>query len=293
MSKTTYFAEKHIFDTRSDKNIIEIKSGDGKTLTIDGATLTNATITDADITGSVSAGGSTTQLQYNNAGTLSGISTITYANGALNSTVPIKLDSTGYISFKGSINPDYYIDDQDTTWIDIESEPHARSSGTNAPSYAAWNGGNLYAYEFPGSGALKELFYSIHVPHMYNAVDNLGVYFHAHVVTNATVFTGTCKINFEYTYAGPNGEAFPATQTISATTTFTTQYQHRIVEIPSPVLAGQLEVDGVIDVRCYRDPGDVADTFTGSVFVLFLDSHINVNKIGTKFRNKATGSFYI
>ena len=76
------------------------------------------------------------------------------------------------------------------------------------------------------------------------------------------------------------------------TTAHGAQYVHMITEIAAPVLAGTLEVDGVLQLHVYRDGAAGADTSTTSAFLLFIDAHIQVSKFATKNRNKAGGSFY-
>jgi len=277
MSKTTYYAETHIFDSRADVSVINIVAGDGKTLNIGGTT----------------PGGSDTEIQFNNAGTLDGISSLTYATNQLSMTEPISLNNTldlgasGKINFTGGTQADFSIEDTGSGWVDITSEP-VGGKGANAPTWATWYG-NLSAFEFP-SNSLKELFYSIHIPHNYDKVDDEGIFFHIHLTTDNAAPTGNHEIYFEYSY-GNSDAVFSVPTTVSVVDTISTQYLHRITEIPTAVLAGALEVDGVVNLRVYRD-GTGSDTANYSVFVLFLDSHIKINKYSTLNRNKATGSFY-
>ncbi len=200
------------------------------------------------------------------------------------------------ITFPGN-QPDFQVDGSSNTdtWQDIPATLNARATGSNAPSYTCWNplgSNNMYAYEFVGSGAShREVWYEVHIPHGYAA--GTGIYFHVHIVNNAANPTGNVKFTFDYTYAS-SGNAFNSTTSqTSVTAAIGAQYTHQIIEIATPVLAGSLEVDGVVLVKLTRDPTDVADTFTGSVWVMYADCHININKFSTKYRNKATtGSFY-
>jgi hypothetical protein len=69
----------------------------------------------------------------------------------------------------------------------------------------------------------------------------------------------------------------------------TTQYMHNIAEVQiaatSPnanqLDADDIEVDGVILVRCYRDRGDIADTCNQSVFLHFVDIHYQTDRTAT------------
>lgn len=46
-----------------------------------------------------------------------------------------------------------------------------------------------------------------------------------------------------------------------------------------------IETDGVILVRLYRDPADAADTLDQAPFVHYCDIHYQTTGIGTKQRN--------
>lgn len=201
----------------------------------------------------------------------------------------LQVDATK-INFKAGQQSDFSIEDTDG-WKDLHSPIIVTGSGTNDPTISQITGlTGMQLYTFPGSGALKQCWSSVHIPHDYSP--GTGIYFHAHVLTDATVLTGNYKLFFDYTYASSNG-VFSAVQTVSIVDNFTSSLQHKITEIATPVLAGQLEIDGVVLIRCYRDPSNIDDNFAGDVHLLFIDSHIQVSKFSSKYRNKnTTGSFY-
>lgn len=237
----------------------------------------------------VSAGGSDTEIQFNNAGTLDGIPEFTFVASELVVNVPLNVRDG--LKFKASTAPDYTVDDQ-SMWIDLPSNPTVRGSGQLDPDFGTFQG-NLATYVFD-VGAPKELFYTVHIPHEYDKENDLGLYFHVHTSTDVASPTGSFELYFEYIYALSDG-TFSTTQTVSKVASFTSQYQHLIVEIDNPVLGGgAIEVDSLVYVRVYRDSTQGNnDDFTGDVFIFALDTHIQVNKLGTKFRNKGTGSFYV
>lgn len=204
----------------------------------------------------------------------------------------IKLSTSSKIVFGASSNPDFSIDNsEENGWIDINMPIIITGTGSNDPTIASVTGlTRMQLYTFPGSGAMKQCWSQIHIPHNYAI--GTGIYFHAHVLTDAAVLTGNYKINFDYSYAS-SGNVFSAVQTVSVTDNFTNTLQHKITEISSPVLTANLEVDGVVMIRMWRDPSDVSDTFAGDVHLLYIDCHMNVSKFSTKYRNKlTTGSFY-
>jgi hypothetical protein len=176
-------------------------------------------------------------------------------------------------------------------WTDLPVNLTVRGSGSNNPAWSVFRN-NLYAYEFVGTpdGSLKEIWGEIHVPHSHAV--GTGIYFHVHWAPNSASPSGNIKFNFEYTYAN-SGSVYPASSVVSVVQAMPAQYTHTITEIASPVLAGRLEVDGLVLVRLYRDPADAQDTSTDSAFIFNVDCHMNVNKWGTKYRNKDIGgSFY-
>lgn len=209
-------------------------------------------------------------------------------SGTKTFTGPILANSR--VQFVGSTSPDMTIDSATGYgWIDIPAPVQVRGSGANNPSFTAYNG-NFYAYELPGSGAFREVWSEIHIPH--DILPGTGVYFHTHITNgSAGGTTGTVYMQYEYIYATSTG-TFSATSTVGSTTTFSAANQHRISETASSYLAGSTEVDGVILLRVFRDPANVLDTFPGSVWLLFVDCHVNVSKFSTKNRNNSGGSFY-
>jgi len=205
--------------------------------------------------------------------------------------VSIGKTNVGKIQFTGSTEPDYAIDENDFGWIDVNMQPIAKGSGSNDPTFTTLTGMSaIQLYTFPGSGNMKQLWSQIHIPHDYRPES--GIYLHAHITSDDPAPSGNFKLNFEYTYAS-NGGVFPPVQTVSVISSFSAVLQHKIVEIETPILAGVMEIDGIVMIRFYRDPNDAQDTFAGDVHLIFVDCHMQVNKFSSKYRNKlATGSFY-
>lgn len=198
----------------------------------------------------------------------------------------------GKINFTASNAPDFSIGNTNG-WIDINVPITTMGSGSNDPTITSIVGlTGMQVYTFPGSGgaSMHQCWGIIHIPHDYAV--GTGIYLHAHVLTDTAVISGSYKINFDYTYASSDG-IFSAVQTVSVVDTFSAPLQHKITEIASPILTGNLEVDGVVMIRMWRDYADVQDTFTGDLHLMFIDAHCQVSKFSTKNRNKATGSFYV
>ncbi len=178
------------------------------------------------------------------------------------------------------------------------------------PDYVVYRGG-LYTYRFgtiAPNNHLHEAFIEYHIPHDY--VPGTDLYLHVHwsqttVDTGGTAgVPGVAKWYFEVSYADghgtPGGAADPFVAPITVSVTqqgSTTQYGHMIAEVQFTNNGGTggllnsntIQVDGLVLVRVYRDPGDVADTLNQDTFVHFVDIHYQSNGMATL--NKAP-NFY-
>jgi hypothetical protein len=193
----------------------------------------------------------------------------------------------------------------------IETRPAAGGGASALPDFVAYRG-NIFQYRF-GTVApdnhLHEAFSVFHMPHDW--VPGSDLYIHVHwsqiaVDTGGTAgVPGVAKWYFDISYADghgtPGGTADPFNAPITVSVTqqgSTTQYGHMIAEVQFTNNGGTgglidsatLQVDGLIQVRLYRDPADVADTLNQNTFVHFLDLHYQSNNMSTK--NKAP-SFYV
>lgn len=164
---------------------------------------------------------------------------------------------------------------------DILGDVEVRGPGANDPTWAVLRG-NLYAWEFSAT-INKEVWIVYHIPHDY--VPGTPINFHAHWVNKAAVpNTGTVIWGFEYSYArGYDQDAFPATATVTVSKAcHATRYEHQISETGDVTIAN-MEPDGLIVCRVYRDAA--ADTCTDTVQLLTADVHYRSSGIGTKAKN--------
>jgi hypothetical protein len=150
---------------------------------------------------------------------------------------------------------------------------------------------------------MNEANINFHVPHDYLAGSDIYLHFHwaQNVVDTggAAGAPGACKWYAEVTYSKGHDQApFITPITTSVTQTASgTQYQHMIAEVQlsaaspsaSQLDSDNLEPDGIIGLRAYRDPADVADTLNQVPFLVYTDIHYQSTSIGTK--NKVPG-FY-
>lgn len=180
----------------------------------------------------------------------------------------------------------------DFGWEDILGPPHIRSPGGSDPTWAAYQG-NIWQFRF-SNVATNEMWFELHIPHSYALGTDL--YIHVHWSCNA-VPTGNVKWSFELSYAkGHNQQAFPAAVSTSVTQASSgTQYQHMLAETvitddgTALIDRADIEPDGIILVRLFRDPTDAADTLDQTPFLHFCDLHFQKSRFSTK--NKAP-NFY-
>jgi len=182
-------------------------------------------------------------------------------------------------------------------WRDLLGRVSIRAVGANDPTLSVYRG-TTRQFQF-SNAVMNESFIESHLPHDYVLGSDL--YIHVHwsqivVDTGGTAGApGISKWSFEATYAkGHNQAAFGAPITTFVTQTASgTQYQHMIAEVqlssstPSASLldSDDMEPDGIIIIRVYRDPADVADTLNQAPFLHFIDVHYQSTNMATK--NKA------
>jgi hypothetical protein len=174
-------------------------------------------------------------------------------------------------------------------WGDITGMAIFNTAGANAPTIAAFRGGNCRALKFTANDRMDYVF---HLPHDY--APGTDIHAHVHWLHNGTAITGNAAFKLDYTYAkGHNQVDFPAekTQTITYATTniaTTPQYRHRIDEIVissaggSATLldSGAFEPDGILVMGLSLT---TLPTITGGdLFNLTADLHYQSTGIGTK-----------
>lgn len=177
---------------------------------------------------------------------------------------------------------------------DIEGWIKILSPGANDPTLAVFRD-SLRQFSF-SNAAMNEVFVSFHIPHDYVAASDIYLHFHwsQNVVDTGgpAGVPGDVKWQAEVSYAkGHDQAAFPASfVTFLTDTASATQYQHMISELQLSAAAPSatqidsdiLEPDGLILVRVFRDPTDVADTLDQVPFLHHADLHYQSTNIATK-----------
>ena len=180
-------------------------------------------------------------------------------------------------------------------WRDLIGNPIIYTVGANDPTWVTYRG-NIRQFRF-SNAVMNEMWFTYHMDHDYKPQSDLFLHVHWSQITADA--TKQVKWYFDVSYAKGHQQApFIAPITTSVTqASSATQYQHMIAEVQLSAVspsASQLdsttiEVDGVILVRIYRDPADVADTLTQEPFLHTVDIHYQADRMSTP--NKAP-NFY-
>lgn len=168
-------------------------------------------------------------------------------------------------------------------WRDNIAAIDTRAGGT-APQINLYRDG-IYLYEF-SADSMNEVFASYHIDHDYKPGTML--YPHLHFTTTSTA-SGVVRLGFEYTYAKGHQQAkFPAatTLTLNVNVPANSDHLHFVAEMPEGqgIPGTNIETDGVVLMRIFRDAGHVDDTFTGTIFGILVDLHYQTSQYATPNR---------
>ena len=147
-------------------------------------------------------------------------------------------------------------------------------AGSNVPAWVTFRDG-LSAYSFTAA-ALKEIWMSFHINHDW--APDTALYPHIHYSPLTDEVSGVIRWGIEYSYAKGHGqEVFPTTSTLylEQTVEANSQYKHYILETTDAQALDNMgiEVDGIIQMRIFRDGAHANDTYAGDVAGLFVDIH--------------------
>lgn len=179
-----------------------------------------------------------------------------------------------------------------TWWDDLRVEPNVRSTGAQVPTFGrvqrdvGGTSNGVYAYQFDNAvaGQEKEVYFSVQMPHgklLGSAID-----LHIHWVP-VTAGTAGHKVRWglEYTWANIGG-AFPATTTIYADTptlgSIDVAMSHCLTAFAAEAAPASETLSSVMLCRVFRDSANAADTATITAGMLFIDAHIEMDRIGSR-----------
>jgi hypothetical protein len=170
-----------------------------------------------------------------------------------------------------------------TAFVDLLPSSISIGGGGNAPSFTAYNGGNLRAYEFVGSGAqLKELNMGFQLPHEYKEGSSIMPHIHLHVPNDGT--GGTIKFYCEYEWANIDQAGAISPVTVAGTKVVTANFgaQNNVIVSFGNIVGTGKTISSIFMCRIYRDPADASDTFGASAWLKSADIHVEIDTLGSR-----------
>lgn len=160
----------------------------------------------------------------------------------------------------------------------------ARVTGASQPTWSAFKDG-IYAWKF-ANGTMNEVHVSFHIDHDQCTTEaHRKLYPHIHWSGDSATNDTVVRFGIEYSFAkGHQQEAFPASTTVYIEQAWTnTDFTHQIAETPDvdAIDLSNLETDGLLLCRVFRDAAHVNDTFDGNCFGLYADLHYQASYFGT------------
>ena len=179
-------------------------------------------------------------------------------------------------------------------WRDMLGPATIRGVGPNDPTLTVYRG-NLREFAF-ANNAVNALYFQFHIPHDY--VPGSDLYLHVHWsqiaadTGGAGGTPGDVKWSVDVSYSkGHSQEVFnnPFTTSIIQTSSGI-PYMHMLPEIqlssstPTAIQldSSNIEVDGLLLMRLFRDPADPQDTLNQLPFLHFMDIHYQSTNLATK-----------
>ena len=182
-------------------------------------------------------------------------------------------ESDGTLKFNGNA----------TVFKDLYPSSVSVGSGVNAASFTSYNGANLYAYEFVGTGVqLKSLQLGFQLNHDYKEGSDIVPHLHLYIPDDGT--GGVIKFYMNYTWTNIDATGTVSETTVSGTVTRAASagINHNAILSFGTITGTGKTISSVFMCRIYRDPADVADTFGTSVWLKSADLHYEVDSIGSR-----------
>lgn len=168
-----------------------------------------------------------------------------------------------------------------TNFKDLYPSSVSTGSGVNAASFTAYNGANLFAYEFIGAVTLKSLQIGFQINHDYKEGSDITPHIHLYIPDDGT--GGVIKFYMTYAWSNVSQTGSISETTISGTVTRTASQginNNAILSFPAITGTGKT-ISSIIMCRIYRDPADAADTFASSVWLKSADIHYEIDGLGS------------
>ena len=172
-------------------------------------------------------------------------------------------------------------------WFDNVSQLYLRDTADSADPSPFVGGISLRRFV---PNEMREAFAEFHIPHTWRP--GTMMYPHVHF-TILSAGAGTVRWGFEYIFARTQrSDAFtqyPATSTtlyLEQVIPANSERTHFVVEAAQGqgIPGTDLEVDGMILARVFRDGAHANDTFESDVFGITVDLHTEIDRYSTPFR---------
>ena len=165
-------------------------------------------------------------------------------------------------------------------WDDINFNGLSLAVGNSAPDLITLYGSNILGRAFDGNLTMEQLFSSEEVLHGYK--EGTGINFHIHW-RPTTANTGDVKWNIEFVWQNVETEFNPSMiQNISVISAASGSAWTSIVTGFDIVSGEGMEVGSQIEIRVYRDPSDIEDTYPDDAVLTSVGIHYQIHSDGTR-----------
>ena len=151
--------------------------------------------------------------------------------------------------------------------------------GSSAPVDTAYRGSSVLAF---AAGQDNSITFDLQYTHGVKTGSSAEFHIHA---TPADDNGGDIKLQLTVSYASI-GNDFPAETTITETKTIEagSQHKHLVIDFET-VFASDLDISGIALCSLTRLGTDEDDTYAESIYLLSLDSHCEINTLGSRWEN--------
>jgi hypothetical protein len=172
-------------------------------------------------------------------------------------------------------------------WFDNVSQLYLRDTEFSADPAVFVGGISLRRFI---AGEMREAFAEFHIPHTWKPGTMMYPHVHFTILSSAA---GTVRWGFEYIFARTQRSnaftQYPETSTtiyLEQVIAANSERTHFVVEAAQGqgIDGANLEVDGMILARVFRDGAHANDTFAQDVFGITVDLHTEIDRYSTPFR---------
>ncbi len=170
-------------------------------------------------------------------------------------------------------------------WNDLIPAATVTRTGPNAADYTQYGTTGIYLPVFTNDAAFDEIYQTgFQFSHMWAA--GTDAHFHIHIIPSANGSAGNEDVVLRLDYQWVNVDGTFSTTTNSTTsTTFRVgaadANKHLIWEFTTLSGSGKTLSSGLIATITRLSKTDAADNYTGGIYLLFTDIHIETDRLGS------------